>query len=842
MFRVALGQHEGIDTLSVTQRVIETCLWQLNSESPQAGILYAGVHFDHQLMLNLIGEAFPGMHLIGCTTAGDFSTAFGFSDDAITLMAISLETNALEDPAAGRIEIASGVGRNLKKNTQGAVADAVAAVRAQLRQPPALCLTFPEGYDIRAESVLAALRQALGVQCPIFGGASGTHWTGEMEIYQFYGREVLTDALPLLAISGSVDFSFAIANSWRPLGRHARVTRAHDRRVERIGERTAVDFYRHYLGYHTEPARAFILAVSEKEGDAAYMRAPVAYYDDGSITFSDSIPEGATVQLTEAIRDDLFQDTRETSKRLIETARDWQPAFALAFSCAFRKEILGTEAQRELDILRDTFPPDLPISGFYSFGEIAPLVPGGESRAHGATLVILLVGPKAETLAPGTTVHEAVPAAAVPTPAKSEEEIAFLKRKLLHSEVYRRRLEAMRDFSSRMHQRIRGEIDRAHRDIVEKEAALRKSEEKYRRIVQTTGEGFVLMDEELTIIDINDAACRMLGYPRSELLGRSNLDFATRTFRQYLDVNRDSLLSSESLRFEGTIVTRNGREVPILVQGNTLRGDGGAVIGHMAFVTNLSEQKKALALAGEVQRSLLPQESPQVPGLDVAGRNVSCDEVGGDYFDFFWRREGAQTPFSVAVGDITGHGVDAALLMSSARAFLRLQASQAASIADIIRAANRHLAEDVSESGRFMTLFYLTIDADLAGIEWVRAGHDPALLYDPAEDRFEELRGPGIALGINDRFDYQPNRREGIQDGQIIAIGTDGIWESSNDAGEMFGRERFKSLLREYADKTAGEMINAVFDRLAAFSRGRRPEDDITLVIIKVQKQGSSQS
>jgi phosphoserine phosphatase RsbU/P len=194
----------------------------------------------------------------------------------------------------------------------------------------------------------------------------------------------------------------------------------------------------------------------------------------------------------------------------------------------------------------------------------------------------------------------------------------------------------------------------------------------------------------------------------------------------------------------------------------------------------------------------------------------------------------------VAVGDITGHGVDAALLMSSARAFLRLHASQAVSTADIIRAANRHLAEDVSDSGRFMTLFYLTIDADLAGIEWVRAGHDPALLFDPDADRFEELRGPGIALGINDQFDYQPSRRDDLRDGQIIAIGTDGIWETSNDAGEMFGRERFKSLLRDYAEATAGDILNAVFDRLAAFSRGRRPEDDITLVIIKIQKDGSS--
>lgn len=841
MFKIGLGQVEGIDTQAVTAKVISTCRSQMEGVSPQAGIVYASIHFDHQLMLNLIGEAFPRMQLVGCTTAGDYATAYGFSDDAITLMTMAVETDPLAAAPSEPMEIGTGVGRGLTAHPEQAAREAAETACADLVRDPSLCLTFPEGYDIRTEPTLTGLRGVLGAQCPIFGGASGTHLTKEIEIYQFYGREVLTDAIPVLVISGPVEFTFAIANSWRPVGNRARVNQASGRQIKRIGEHSAIDFYRHYLGHHTEPARAFILAVYEAGSAEAYMRAPITYNPDGSITFSDPIPEGAEVQLTEASRDDLIRDTQATSKRLHQSVLGWQPAFALAFSCAFRKEVLGTEAQRELEILQANFTPNLPIAGFYSFGEIAPLVPGGETKAHGATLIMLLVGPGAEPSSPGIVVSgdaAGVPAVEMQKTLAPADENAFLRRKLLRSEVYRRRLESMKDFTTRMHQRIRGEIDAARRGIEEKEIALRKSEEKYRRIVQTTGEGFILMDEDLNIIDANDAYCHLVGYPRSELLGKSNPNLATRTFRDYLDANRDTLLAQASRSFESTILARDGREIPVLLHGNTLRDDGGAIIGHMTFITDISVQKKALALAGEVQRSLLPQENPRVPGIDVAGRNVSCDEVGGDYYDFFWRRGSSRTPFSVAVGDITGHGVDAALLMSSARAFLRLQASQAESISDIIRAANRHLAEDVSESGRFMTLFYLTIDADLDGIEWVRAGHDPALLYDPDDDRFEALRGPGIALGINDRFDYVPNRKEGLRNGQIIAIGTDGIWESYNEAGEMFGRERFKDLLRQHAQRSASEILSAVFDRLAEFSRGRRPEDDITLVIIKIQKMG----
>jgi sigma-B regulation protein RsbU (phosphoserine phosphatase) len=256
----------------------------------------------------------------------------------------------------------------------------------------------------------------------------------------------------------------------------------------------------------------------------------------------------------------------------------------------------------------------------------------------------------------------------------------------------------------------------------------------------------------------------------------------------------------------------------------------------MAFITDMTEHKKALALAGEVQKSLLPQSKPNLHGLDVAGRNVSCDEIGGDYFDFLWRRENPDGPFSVVVGDITGHGVDSALLMTSARAFLRMRASQPGTMSEIVTAMNNHLTRDVLETGRFMTLFYLTVDPQKDRINWVRAGHDPAILYDPQLDDFTELKGNGLALGVDGAIQYTENRRDGLTHGQIIAIGTDGIWESFNKKGKMFGKKRFKDIIRQNARAGADDILNAVYSEINQFIEGRKTEDDITLVIIKVNK------
>jgi sigma-B regulation protein RsbU (phosphoserine phosphatase) len=368
------------------------------------------------------------------------------------------------------------------------------------------------------------------------------------------------------------------------------------------------------------------------------------------------------------------------------------------------------------------------------------------------------------------------------------------------------------------------------------EEEVRKSEEKFRRIVETAGEGFILMDEGLKIIDVNDAYCKMLGFSREEILGKTPLDLATDEFRQFMSANREEILAIEYREFEGTVVAKDGRHVPILIHGNTLRGDQGEVIGNMAFITDMTEHKKALALAGEVQKSLLPQSKPNVHGLDIAGRNVSCDEIGGDYFDFLWRREKPDGPFTVAVGDITGHGVDSALLMTSARAFLRMRASQPGTMSEIITAMNRHLTRDVLETGRFMTLFYLTVDLQKDRIDWVRAGHDPAILYDPQKDSFEELKGSGVALGINDAFEYAENHRKGLANRQIIAIGTDGIWEAFNKKGAMFGKKRFKDIIRQNAGAGADDILNAVFNEINQFIEGQKTEDDITLVIIKINK------
>ena len=247
--------------------------------------------------------------------------------------------------------------------------------------------------------------------------------------------------------------------------------------------------------------------------------------------------------------------------------------------------------------------------------------------------------------------------------------------------------------------------------------------------------------------------------------------------------------------------------------------------------------RQSLDLAKEVQQNLLPAKDPRFPGLDIAGKSIYCDETGGDYFDFFDTGGTAAKTYGVVIGDVSEHGIPSALLMASARAFMRQRTALSGSIAEIVGDVNRQLTKDVEDTGRFITLFYLQIDMNSRSLSWVRAGHEPAILYDPTTDRFEELSGKGIALGIDDSWQYAEKSRADLAVGQIILLSTDGIWEARNQKDEMFGRQAIYNIIRQNSHRTAAKLQDAILNALDRFQQGVAPVDDITLVVIKIKAE-----
>ncbi|HEX2476703.1 MAG TPA: SpoIIE family protein phosphatase, partial [Lacipirellulaceae bacterium] len=241
--------------------------------------------------------------------------------------------------------------------------------------------------------------------------------------------------------------------------------------------------------------------------------------------------------------------------------------------------------------------------------------------------------------------------------------------------------------------------------------------------------------------------------------------------------------------------------------------------------------RHSLNVAMEVQQRLLPQRPPQPRGLDVAGHSTYCDETGGDYYDFLILDETEPDNVLVALGDVMGHGVAAALVMAGARAVLRDRAHSTGSLADLMGRLNRLLSADL-DGTRFMTMYLAIVNSSDGNIRWVSAGHDPAIVYDPATESFEEIDGGELPLGVMEGTEYVEQTYP-LQPGQIVVVGTDGIWEMHNAGGEQFGKERLREAIQESASKSAADIVEVLLARLAAFRGDCRPTDDVTFVIIK---------
>ena len=239
-----------------------------------------------------------------------------------------------------------------------------------------------------------------------------------------------------------------------------------------------------------------------------------------------------------------------------------------------------------------------------------------------------------------------------------------------------------------------------------------------------------------------------------------------------------------------------------------------------------------MGVAREVQQNLLPQNGFIAEGLEVACRTLYCDATGGDYIDLL-EPSVENRHVTVVVGDVVGHGIGAALLMASLRALIRGRASRSGTLAQITTDVNLLLCKDTIHSGNFATLFYLDVDRGKGKIRWVRCGHEFGLLYSPSTDLFSELRGEGIALGINNEFSYEENSMDLSCEKKLILLASDGVWDAENLLGERFGKERVELLIGKFHDVAAEEIVNKITNEIASFQNGAPQNDDITLVVIK---------
>jgi serine phosphatase RsbU (regulator of sigma subunit) len=284
---------------------------------------------------------------------------------------------------------------------------------------------------------------------------------------------------------------------------------------------------------------------------------------------------------------------------------------------------------------------------------------------------------------------------------------------------------------------------------------------------------------------------------------------------------------------EGSIFQFHPKPCPTDTLGKAIQSGVDAYLKTTTHQTQFKKVQRSLAQASMIQQNLAPKSNPQVKGFDIAGKSIWCDETSGDYYDFFQPADWEQKKIGIVVADVIGHGISSALLMTTARAFFRERILSPGSSTAVVTDVNQRLVRDIEDLNLFITLFYSEIEIKKKCFRWVHAGHEPAMLYDPAADLFDALGGEGLPLGVMKDWVYEESEKQ-LLSGQIILIGTDGIKETHNEHNELFGAERFNRVIRDHAQKPAKNIIKEMFNTLESFRFPVERKDDETLVVIKV--------
>lgn len=237
--------------------------------------------------------------------------------------------------------------------------------------------------------------------------------------------------------------------------------------------------------------------------------------------------------------------------------------------------------------------------------------------------------------------------------------------------------------------------------------------------------------------------------------------------------------------------------------------------------------ERELELATEIQQRFQPSEAPKMEGYQLQGISFSCYEIGGDYYDFIKMHDGKML---IALGDVSGKGTAAALLMSSVHAAIHAQVAAKSPLHEMISSVNLYLAEN-TPANRFVTLFVAVLDPLTGKMDYINAGHNPPLVGRVNGD-IEQLSSGGLPLGLLPMADYEVGETH-LDKGEALVIYSDGVSEANNIREEEFGMERLIDVVKRNLQGSAAGIRDKVESALSAFTQTAPANDDITLVIVK---------
>jgi sigma-B regulation protein RsbU (phosphoserine phosphatase) len=368
--------------------------------------------------------------------------------------------------------------------------------------------------------------------------------------------------------------------------------------------------------------------------------------------------------------------------------------------------------------------------------------------------------------------------------------------------------------------------------------------ERFRALLDQSNDCIFLMRiPSLAFIDVNESACRQLECTRQAFLSFSLEDIfpgeAATKVRELVAFGHAEGKDQDTITTRLHKCSGGGLPVEMTIRLVVFNRE----IYGVAVARDITERKRTekvllensllrrdMQLARQIQLSLLPAGPPELAGAVIAGLCIPAAHVGGDYFDYYRHEDWA---VDLVIADVSGHSIGAALMMVEARSVLRARVRSYAGTGEILASLNDLLYADLSQSGLFITFFYVRYHPSTRTLVYANAGHVPPLLFRPSEGSCRKLDAEGLVVGIKEGVAFEEKQLR-IGEGDVLLLYTDGITETENSAGELFGAERLCAVVGANAAGSPQEVIDAVLREVAAFREGAVQEDDVAMIALKV--------
>lgn len=391
MIKAGVGRSSNPNPIEAGKEACKTALEKAGGRANLI-IVFSTVAYDQKRVIDGVKSVSKEIPLVGCSDSGEITTE-GPSSKHVAVMALNTD-----------LEFTIGVGKGTDKDSFEAGKEAAQEIKKKAKTPISLFLMLLDGLAENGAAAVRGVQAIFGKNFPIIGGSAGDDFLFK-KTYEYYNDEVLTNSVIGIGVSGNFTFGVGVRHGWEPIGLPMKVTKAKGGKLIEVNNRPALSIYEDYFGKNAEElikepiarmAYTYPLGMSVEGSPELLIRDVVIANEKGEITCAAEIPEGSEIRLMLGDPDKAIQAAEEAAKNALSQLKEAKPKAIFVFDCMARNKLLGARIGEEISAIQNVLGKDIPLIGFYTYGEQAPLggVLGPEcfSVFHNETIALLVLG------------------------------------------------------------------------------------------------------------------------------------------------------------------------------------------------------------------------------------------------------------------------------------------------------------------------------------------------------------------------------------------------------------------------------------------------------------------